>query len=462
MPPTVFKAGTTSRLNEKSSVKALIAQLDSRSLYVSFKKNPKWVFQKTRDTTAWQGLDDDSMDPMIRGKTFATLENIQSYCDPNSEFDASNFFLSDKTERIIVNISMAILYPSKSKRSKPLKVPSSDEEDDEKEEEKESKTKPRVSFPTQERIDASDPDTQKKRKSSTLPITVKKRQKSTEVISDEVQKKKKRSSKPSPQLKPSVPHDSLSSEVQNHKPIEEVKIAVPELKSRIESDNAIPPQASLCSVFKSTETIEQRYKPSSRLVSKVNAYDQFNESFLCRQWLTDEEIASMNNKWNPIASCYSVFYYVSKILNWPLEEVRVVVNYDINAVKLTSIIPQIYKLYKIENRLAESTILTKLLVYCIASMNSFGIIRPIIFKGTSSQSHQIEKLCASKQTYERIIYHVTWPWRVSNSKVYVLSNQTKLNEISLKTTFLSDLQHDKNAKKLMKNIPEWVYGLTRQ
>jgi hypothetical protein len=456
MPPTVFRVGTTSRLNEKSSVKALIAQLESRSLYVSFKKNPKWVFQKTRDKTAWQGLEDETMDPMIRGKTFTTLENIQSCCDPDSEFDVSSFFLSDKTERIIVNISMATLYPSRSRKSKPLKVPSSDEEDDEKEEE--SKT----TAPTQSRIDASDPDTQKKRKSSTIVTTTKKRPKSTEVISEEVQKKRKKNTKPSPQLKPSVPHDSLSAEARQYERIEEVKIAVPELKPRVETDDVIPPQASLCSIFKSTETIEQRYKPSPKLVSKVNSYDQFNESFLCRQWLTDEEIASTNTKWNPISSCYSIFYYASKILNWPLEEVRVVVNYDINAVKLTSIIPQIYKLYKIENRLAESTILTKLLVYCIASMNSFGIIRPIIFKGTSSQSHQIEKLCASKQTYERIIYHVTWPWRVSNNKVYVLSNQTKLNEIPLKTTFLSDLQHDKNMKKLLKNIPDWVYGLTKQ
>lgn len=454
MPPIVFKVGTTSRLNEKSSVKALLAQLESRSLYVSFKKNPKWVFQKTRDKTAWQALDDETMDPMVRGKTFATLENIQSYCDPDSEFDISNFFLSDKTERIIVNISMATLQPSKTRRSIALKVQTIDEEDND----RESKT----TFQKQNRIDISDPDTQKKRNPSSGPSTAKKRPKSTEVISEDVQKKKKKNAKLSPQLKPSVPHDSSSAEVQKHDSIEEVKIMVPSLKPRVETDNVIPQQASLCSVFKSTETIEQRYKPSSKLVSKVNSYDQFNESFLCRQWLTDEEIASMNNKWNPIASCYSIFYYVSKILNWPLEEVRVVVNYDINAVKLTSIIPQIYKLYKIENRLTESTILTKLLVYCIASMNSFGIIRPIIFKGTSSQSHQIEKLCASKQTYERIIYHVTWPWRVSNSKVYVLTNQTKLNEIPLKTTFLNDLHHDKNVKKLMNNIPDWVYGLTKQ
>ena len=449
MPPIVFKVGTTSRFNEKSSVKALNMSLESGSIFISFKQNPTWVFQKTRDKLGWQGLKDETMDSTIRGKMFSALEDIQSHCDPKSEFDISNFFLSDKTERIITSISMSTL---SSKKAKPPKVVASEDEDEE------TKQVPKVDSPKQNRIDASDPDTKLKRKPST---TVRKRAKATEVISEEAQTKKKRNTKPSPQLKPAVPQVPLSAGPKND-PMEEVKIVVPDPKPRVETDVDIPAQASLCSVFKSTQTIEQRYKPSARLIAKVNAYDQFNESFLCRQWLTDDEIASTNNKWNPIASCYSIFYYASKILNWPLEEVRVVVNYDINAVKLTSIIPQIYKLYKIEHRLAESTILTKLLVYCIASMNSFGIIRPIIFKGISNQSYRIEQLCASKQTFERISYHVTWPWRVSNSKVYVLSNQTHLNEIPLKTTFLSDLQHDKHVKKLMKNIPEWVYGLAKQ
>lgn len=449
----MFKVGTSKTYNEKTNVKMLEGFIGTRTLFVSFKQNPSWIFHKTRDKTGqWQGLDDETVDPIIRKKIFPTLEDIQSHCDPKSVFDTSNFFLSVKSERIITNLTMSIFKPAASKKPNLPKVNSGEDENEY------EKQEIKVESPKQNRIDASDPDTKPKRKPST---TIKKRSKASEVISDEPPKTKKRNTKPSPPLKPAVPNDSAL-DASKQEPMEEVKLMVSDPKPRVETDTAVPEQASLCSVFKSTKTIEQQYKPSAKLIAKVNAYDQINESFLCRQWLTDDEIASTNNKWNPIASCYTIFYYASKILNWPLEEVRVVVNYDINAVKLTSIIPQIYKLYKIENRLAESTILIKLLVYCIASMNSFGIIRPIIFKGISNQSHRIEKMCASKQTYERINYHVTWPWRVSNSKVYVLSNQTKLNDFSLKTTFLSDLQYDKNSKKILKSIPEWVYRLAKQ
>jgi len=103
-----------------------------------------------------------------------------------------------------------------------------------------------------------------------------------------------------------------------------------------------------------------------------------------------------------------------------------------------------------------------LVVWCIASMNSFGIIRPMIFKGTSEKSHRVEEMCASKQTYERILYYVTWPFRMDASKVYVLRNRTKLHEISMKTTFLSDLHAERDKDKLLKSIPEWVYTLVKR
>jgi hypothetical protein len=220
--------------------------------------------------------------------------------------------------------------------------------------------------------------------------------------------------------------------------------------------------SALCvpvSIFKSTETISQRYKPDEASVVQVNRYDQTNPSFLCRSWLSESSGGQKNIKWSPIASCFVIFYYISRVLKWPLEETRVVWRYDRNAVRFDSVIGQVYKMYNIEERLRDSTILTRLLVWCIASMNSFGIIRPLLFKGTSENCYRLGEMCASRQRYERIMYYITWPFRVDHHKVYVIRNRTKLHEFQLKTTFLSDMHSDRNLKKILKEIPDWVYNL---
>lgn len=219
--------------------------------------------------------------------------------------------------------------------------------------------------------------------------------------------------------------------------------------------------APLSSVFKSTQSIQQKYKPDPKMISCINNYDQREESFLARQWMTAEQIERGNSRWNPIASCYAILFYAHKIQKWPLEEARVVTTYDVNAVKLSLVIPQIYKIYDIERRLEESSSLVKLLVYCIASMNSFGIIRPIIFKGISNSGGQMEKLCASKQHYDRVPYYVSWPWRITSKHAYVMIDRSKMIEIDLDRTFLYELHSQRNAKKLLNDIPDWVYSLVK-
>lgn len=409
----------------------------TRAYLVSFKRNPQLVFEFNAKSSLWKGIDEAWVSPQVRGKLFGGMTSIQQELAPSdAELAVSNFFVIDKLKRIITTTTMKrTTAKSKSQHeSKPTRdviiAPSGDAKTSEKTP-IEVKSTGRKSIKTQGEITETPP----------LQAPSRKRYKAVTVTPV-----------PPQNLKP----QSGDMEVVLVTSIREKDTTIMNDKKSEEPDN------TLRSVFLSTETIEQRYKPDPSLISQVNGYDQHNETFLCRYWMTDTELASRNLKWNSVGSCYALFYYISKILKWPLEEVRVVVNYDTNAVKFSSVIGQVYKLYKIEDKFAESTILTKFLVWCIASMNSFGVIRPMIFKGTSGNHQRMTELCASKQTYERILYYVTWPFRVDANKIYVILNRTKLHEVPLKTTFLSDLHVESNTKKLLKDIPDWVYTLVKR
>jgi len=221
-----------------------------------------------------------------------------------------------------------------------------------------------------------------------------------------------------------------------------------------ESKNNSPPQ----SVFHSISTIENLYAPKEKDIKYMEKYDKVG-SVKC--WMTPDEISHGNTKWSPIASCYTIFYYIFKTLRWPLEESRIVINYQTNAVKFSKIIPIIYKKYGISDKLKNSDILVQLLVWCIASMNSFGIIRPIIFEGSTEKAFRLTSLCAVKHRYERTIYYVTWPFRTDSQNLYVLHDQSKMKDMKIKDTFLMDLRLEKGYKKILKKIPDWVYKLVK-
>lgn len=476
LPPTSSPFVFDDKISlQKLPDKVFNTNIMTRTYLISFKKNPQLVFEFESKDSAWKGLKESWVSPVVRGKTFNSMTDIQHELDPslNAEFVASNFFVIDKSKRIITTTTMERSKTSRTAKQPPTTsaVPlppvsqQSRSSDDPSRKKTVSMRSPRPSDdvddpafkPTRRKTNRSQPSI-----TETPPASGKKKYKVISTIS------------PSMNPQPPPPPDKnmvIDVAVRPFRLVEdgsEKNLAKTPNggDSMVDSMTLIAPSDSsaLRSVFPSTETIEQRYKPDPVLVAKVNGYDQHNETFLCRCWMTETEIANRNMKWNPVGAYYALFYYISKILKWPLEEVRVVVNYDTNAVKFNQVISQVYKLYKIEDKLAESTIITKLVVWCIVSMNSFGIIRPMIFKGTSEKSHRVEELCASKQTYERILYYVTWPFRMDAGKVYVLRNRTKLHEIPMKTTFLSDLhaERDKDKEKLLKGIPEWVYTLIKR
>lgn len=220
-----------------------------------------------------------------------------------------------------------------------------------------------------------------------------------------------------------------------------------------------PSHAAPQSAFSSTKSIYQKYLPEAALIDKVNRYDQTRPQLLCRNWLSSDEITKGNSHWNPISTCFAIFYYISKSLKWALHDTRVVVDYQHNAVPLDTLIQKVYKMYGIENRFDESNVVTRMLVWCIASMKSYGIVRPMVLKATSESAFRIAPMCASKQKHDRVLYFVTWAFWTDSHEVYILHNNTKLNHFKIKDTILADLHMARNAKKMLKEIPDWVYGM---
>ena len=507
----VSKPFHVGKLKHKPSVAIVDTRLKIRNMYLCYKQNSCWMIQKTRDNKSWEAVDIPDIDSKLRNRIFHTLDEVKQILDPSASGDPScSFFLTDKSERIITDLKMSDFYPIPQTMSKKAtnkqtveKHSAVDKQSDQvvkktkeqvsdkpsKHKENESKHEHAVepvkmntpSKPRRKKKESDDgsashelkSDEQKLTKTSNDPLsdqptlatnlqtnTIPKpaRKRKQDMVSDEP-----------PQFKgkklPRVTTPSTSPQIKPREPTHEIDIDPIQPRERsmeLVSQPASNPSEPLTSVFKSTQSIQQKYKPDPKTISCVNNYDQYEESFLCRQWMTPEQLERGNSKWNAIASCYAVLYYAHKILKWPLDEVRVVTTYDINAVKISLVAQQIYKIYGIEHRFEESSAIVKLLVYCIASMNSFGIIRPIIFKGKANQGYHIEKFCASKQLYDRVPYYVSWPWRTTSKNAYILVNRTKMNEIDMGRTILQDLNSELNMKKLLKDIPDWVYGLVKK
>jgi hypothetical protein len=209
--------------------------------------------------------------------------------------------------------------------------------------------------------------------------------------------------------------------------------------------------------------INKLEEPIEENIRKINQYDQ--NGFEAQQWLSTfggsdsmSWINQGNTLWNPVASCYALIYYVYKILKWPVEDLRMVVSYNKGAVKFSKVIGDVYKQYNIMDKFNESDILTKVLVWFIASMNSFGVIRPIFFQGSTTNAFKLGPLCSLRQKHEQLLYFITWPMRIDSKYIYILHNQTTIKKYEIQE-FLNDLHIYGRGKKILKMIPDWVYKI---
>jgi hypothetical protein len=107
------------------------------------------------------------------------------------------------------------------------------------------------------------------------------------------------------------------------------------------------------------------------------------------------------------------------------------------------------------DKLNESDVVVKLLVWCIASMNSFGVIRPLIFSASNDNAFELTPIFALKIKHEQILYYITWPIKVDSKKIYIFHDQSKIKEIEIAKLW------GKSRRQILNKIPDWVYQLVK-
>ena len=114
--PKKFNVG---RFKHKPSVAIVDTRLKIRNMYLSYKQNPYWMIQKTRDNKSWEAVDIPETDSKLKNHIFQSLDEVQQILDPSASSDPScSFFLTDKSERIISDLKMSDFYHSPQTTSK--------------------------------------------------------------------------------------------------------------------------------------------------------------------------------------------------------------------------------------------------------------------------------------------------------------------------------------------------------
>ena len=430
-----------------------ITDLNFQPQFVSYGGYSSYILQFIDNEV--HGLTDSWNDKKVRGKSFSTIEKLLEEISPNTfkkvsskQNSAEDYFY------VIQDTKISQTKMSDLKKQKCTELL--------------SKSEPKIRS-----IEASEEKCTSKRKQSlraqcersapTLIDPSEKKEKKSKVVRQRTSKSRKQSE----ETKHTDDEDKKSKSCKTSKAqIEEENITVPheqypirDRDSILEQTTSISDKSEPHSVFDSTEIIGQIYKPDILLSKKVDDYDQHTSSYVNKRWLEGINTSHNFTHWNPIASVYAILLYIQRILRWPLIESRIIVHYDKPAIRLCAVVEQIYKHCNIQHRLAESDPIIQMLIWCMMSMNTFGVIRPIIFKASTENGGRLVDFCAYRHRQDCVLYYTTWPFRVDTQKVYVLHNQTKIKEIIMKSSILSDLHIEKNPKKVLKEIPEWVYHL---
>jgi hypothetical protein len=209
------------------------------------------------------------------------------------------------------------------------------------------------------------------------------------------------------------------------------------------------------SVFSTIKTLHEQSVPDQEILKKVNDYDKL---LVHKSWIDRDSLDE--TKWNPIASYYLLFYYIHHQLKWPLNQSYVMANYYDNNVKWQKVMHSVYRNCGIEDKLKESDIITQLTVWCIVSMNTWGLVRPMIFEGSTEHALRITVMMYLKQRFDGILYYITWPFRCDSNQLYILHDGKKIKQFSIKEILLSDFHASRGAfKKILKSVPSWLYHI---
>lgn len=206
-------------------------------------------------------------------------------------------------------------------------------------------------------------------------------------------------------------------------------------------------------------------KTTSELQKELEDYDQ---SFRLKIWMTITQKDTANTKWNPISSLYLFFYYIQENLGWDLHKCKVTVKYELGAYDIVTIFDkQLYtKIEKmLKKKLTNLTILTKLVLWCVYSMEHYGCIRPLLFQGKTEKAHLINPIFSlkHKQTKDDAPCYVSWPFRPTVHNIECYHNQSKINTISVVSLCnVLELNNEKKRKTFLNtHCPLWIFDLVK-
>ena len=202
------------------------------------------------------------------------------------------------------------------------------------------------------------------------------------------------------------------------------------------------------------------FVPQPQLSAIVEKYDR--ECYLNRNWVFKINEKKKTQQ-NPIVIIYSFLYYLdSRHQLLLLSEVRYIDRYDEPACEIKDTACLLYEKLGITEYFEPNNYILHLLLWCIYSMHTYGIIRPLIFEFESDPSDQFKNMCAYKFKRGKRKYLTMWPFRTDDENIIIIHNNSKENKHQIQS-----LLKEKNIKsktnltieQLQAKIPKWIYQI---
>jgi hypothetical protein len=198
--------------------------------------------------------------------------------------------------------------------------------------------------------------------------------------------------------------------------------------------------------------------PDAQFSAKVEKYDR--ECYLDRNWASGEFDHKISNFINPLSNLY-IFICFVKSKQWPLSETRYIEKYDEPARKISDNACFLYEKLGLSEYYEPVNFIFHLLLWCIYSMHTYGIIRPLIFSTTCDFGEPYTSMCAYKFKRGRNNYITLWPFRTDEKNIIMIHNNTKCNKYDV-TSIIQNLNKNPKTKythkQLEADIPRWFYN----
>jgi len=225
-------------------------------------------------------------------------------------------------------------------------------------------------------------------------------------------------------------------------------------------DEKMPESALVCT----TGSIFQRYVDRNdiqlcRLIEKYDEVIMAGEEWISKKTLNMKQ-------WSALTTFYTIFHFLGECLGWPLNDSLVISNYRDNTTKFSKIIPTIFEHYNISHHFKDCDNALKFLVWCIYSMNVFGVVRPILFKSIQDSKHfPLEAFFAVRRQHKQITYLGSWPFRATEKEIITCANGgTSIRYVDYLIKKCSKDMTDQmpiTRQKILSRIPDWIHKIIK-